>query len=85
MTSQHSGFPVDPDALMRPEAAAAFLGFKLRALEVWRANGRGPAFIRISARAIRYRRSDLLEWAEERLCRSTSDPLAAERHAANEA
>ena len=63
----------DPDALIREREAAAFLGFSQRALESWRQRGNGPSFVKISARAIRYRRRDLIAWAEERLVASTSE------------
>ena len=72
MSSTVSETP-DPDALLRPEGAAALLGFTPRALESWRHRGGGPKFVRVSARAVRYQRSDLLEWAEERVRTSTSD------------
>lgn len=63
----------DPDALLRPADAARFLGFTARALEAWRHRGGGPQFVKVSARAVRYRRGDLIAWAEERLQSSTSE------------
>jgi hypothetical protein len=57
--------PNEPDALLRPEDAARFLGFTTSALEGWRRRGVGPAFLRISRRAVRYRRRDLIEWSAE--------------------
>ena len=63
----------DPDVLLRETEAASFLGFTPRALQAWRQRGEGPLFVRISARAIRYRRRDLISWSEERLRISTSD------------
>ena len=71
--SEVSSGRVDPDALLTTEQAAQFLNFTTRALEAWRIRGGGPRFVRISVRAIRYRRRDLLTWAEERLATSTSD------------
>ena len=73
------GARADPDALLREPEAAELLGFKPRALQAWRRSGDGPRFVRVSSRAIRYRRRDLVDWAEERLCRSTSDTSRAER------
>jgi predicted DNA-binding transcriptional regulator AlpA len=67
----------DPDALLRPEEAARLLGYTTRALEAWRMQGRGPAFVRVSKRSVRYRRGDLLAWAASRVCRSTSDGAGA--------
>lgn len=58
--------------LLREPEAAAFLGFTPRALQAWRQRGGGPPFVRVSSRAIRYRRDDLIGWAESRLRTSTS-------------
>jgi predicted DNA-binding transcriptional regulator AlpA len=63
----------DADALMKEDQAAEFLGFSTRAMQAWRYRGGGPRFVRISSRAIRYRRVDLCSWAEDRLKTSTSD------------
>jgi hypothetical protein len=63
----------DPDSLLNESQAASFLGFTPRALQAWRCRGGGPVFVRVSARAIRYRRRDLTKWVEERLRVSTSD------------
>jgi predicted DNA-binding transcriptional regulator AlpA len=46
--------------------AARFLGVSIRTLQGWRENGTGPRFIRLSARAVRYRPSDLEAWLAER-------------------
>ena len=63
-----------PDVLLCEQQAAAMLGYTPRALQQWRRTGTGPRFVRVSARSIRYRRKDLLEWIEERVRTSTSDP-----------
>ncbi len=66
----------DPDYLDRminENEAATFIGYTIRALQGWRVKGGGPRFIRVSARSIRYRRRDLITWAEERLKASTSE------------
>ncbi len=66
----------DPDYLDRlcnENEAAIFIGYTIRALQGWRVKGGGPKFVRVSSRSIRYRRRDLIEWAEERLKRTTSE------------
>ena len=63
------------DRLINEHEAAGFIGYTIRALQGWRVKGGGPKFIRVSARSIRYRRRDLIEWAESRLCSHTSEPL----------
>lgn len=78
-TDRHT---TDPDALLRDDAAAELLGFTTRALADWRRRGCGPRYVRVSARAIRYRRRDLTEWAEALLRTSTSDDGSPPREAA---
>ena len=69
--------PRQPLAPLLTEAEAArYLNLTNRALQAWRYQGRGPRFVKISARAIRYRLEDLESWVEGRLRRSTSDPGA---------
>lgn len=60
--------------LLTEEQAATALGFTTRFLQNRRHRGSGPRYVRISARAIRYRPQDLSAWAEVRLRTSTSDP-----------
>lgn len=61
------------EVLLTENQAAAFLGHKPRTLQKWRVCGGGPLFISISKRSVRYRRRDLLAWAEARVKRTTSD------------
>ncbi len=58
----------------RGPEAARFLDYSVRTMQGMRYRGGGPRYIRMSSRCIRYRRSDLREWAEQRLRTSTSDP-----------
>lgn len=59
--------------LLTEADAAELLGFSPRFLQERRYKGGGPKFVRVSARAIRYRPEDLEVWAAERLRTSTSD------------
>ena len=61
------------DRLVNENEAASFIGYTIRALQGWRVKGGGPKFIKVSARSIRYRRRDLIEWAEAYLKASTSE------------
>ncbi len=66
----------DPDHLDRlitETEAAQFLGYTIRALQNWRTRGGGPYFVKVSARSIRYRRRDLISWADDRLQANTSE------------
>ena len=52
--------------------AARFLGVSIRHVQALRYKGGGPQFVKLG-RIVRYRRQDLNEWSEARLCRSTAD------------
>jgi hypothetical protein len=47
------------EPLQSQREAAAFLGVSIGTLERWRAEGNGPAYVQLSARAIAYRPADL--------------------------
>jgi predicted DNA-binding transcriptional regulator AlpA len=66
----------DPDYLTRlidEKEAATYIGYTVRCLQNWRLRGGGPRFVKVSARSIRYRRSDLNKWIEGKLVSSTSE------------
>lgn len=63
-----------PTPLLTEIEAAKYLQLTRRALQAWRCQGKGPKFVKISARAVRYRQDDLEQWVEDRLRSSTSDP-----------
>jgi predicted DNA-binding transcriptional regulator AlpA len=65
--------PDHQDRLIDEQAAAAFIGYSVRALQNWRLRGGGPRYVRVSSRSIRYRRRDLTAWAEQRLRSNSSD------------
>lgn len=64
---------VAPDVCFDEARAAALISVNRRTLAQWRFRGVGPKFVKISSRCVRYRRSDLLEWVEQRLRTSTSE------------
>jgi predicted DNA-binding transcriptional regulator AlpA len=53
------------ETLLTPEQAADFLQISLRTLERWRSDGQGPPVCGLTARTLRYARSDLLAWCAE--------------------
>ena len=59
--------------VLTTQQAADVLGLRPGTLEVWRWKGTGPPHIRLSKRAVRYRRADLDVWLASRVRRSTSD------------
>ena len=52
--------------LLSQRQVALRLGVSARTIEGWRARGVGPPFLRLSARAVRYRSSDLEQWLDQR-------------------
>lgn len=66
------------EACMRTPEAARYLGISQSTLNKTRLTGDGPHFVKVTPRAVAYRKVDLDAWLEARLCRSTSDrPMAA--------
>ncbi|MCP4203757.1 MAG: helix-turn-helix domain-containing protein [bacterium] len=65
----------DPQALLNQAQTASLIGVSERTLECWRWKGNGPAFVKISSRAVRYRRQDIEQWVSERIQHSTSEEL----------
>ena len=62
------------NAYIDEQAAAAFLDLTRRTVQEMRQRGDGPAYIRLSARCIRYTRRLLKEYADKLLRTSTADP-----------
>jgi len=50
---------VQSDSLMNERDAAALLSVSQKTLQAWRCRNEGPAYARINARLIRYKRADL--------------------------
>jgi predicted DNA-binding transcriptional regulator AlpA len=42
------------------------LGLRPRTMQMWRLLGRGPKYLKLSDRIIRYKLSEVLAWVEER-------------------
>jgi hypothetical protein len=57
---------ISDDEILDARAASAWLHVSVRTLDRWRAQRIGPDFIKMSARAIRYRLCDLRTWREGR-------------------
>ena len=64
--------PPVTDRYLTNAEAAAVLRLSPRTLEKLRVNGGGPRFRKFGSRVI-YARGDLDEWANARVCESTSD------------
>lgn len=70
----------DKDDLLTTAETAAHLGIKINTLEIWRTKGRGPEFIKLGdapQAPVRYRKSAVVAWLEQRRYASTSAYTAA--------
>ena len=73
MDTKMSNQQIDPDQLLKEEEGAKLCGVTRRAFQQWRFDGKGPRYVSISRRCVRYRRQDIIEWIENHLRASTSD------------
>lgn len=70
---------LDPDyldRLLNEQQAAEFLSYSVRALQNWRTRGGGPQYVKVSSRSIRYRRRDLIAWAESKITAHSTEATA---------
>jgi len=56
----------DKELLYTPEELAERLKVTENALSIWRHNGTGPKYLRISRRAIRYSHRAVQEWLQKK-------------------
>lgn len=64
---------MENDKILLNEAEVAEMtGLSKRTLQAWRYRGGGPPFIKLG-RAVRYRKSDIVEWINEQAVRSTAE------------
>ena len=63
------------EQLLNETQAADILCYSVRALQNWRHRGGGPRFVKVSARSVRYRHSDLIQWIESRTVSNTSQTI----------
>ena len=68
--------PTAPDELVNEKFVAAYYGQSPRTIKLWRYQGRGPTYVRLSATQIRYRWGDVLEHNAKRSATSTSEETA---------
>ena len=63
---------LDPNQLLTETQAADLICYSKRALQNWRVRGGGPKYVKVSSRSIRYQRSDVMEWIENRKRQNTA-------------
>lgn len=61
------------EVYLTEKQAAAKLNLSPKGLQAWRLRGGGPRFVKISARCIRYKESEIDSWAQSLERESTSD------------
>ena len=71
-TEKGQEWVVKEQPLLDTKSAAAYLALGARTLVEWRVRGGGPRFTKMN-RTVRYRKSDLDQFVEERVRSSTSD------------
>jgi len=70
--------PGDPDQHFTTPELSKLLGISTDWLTNGRSQGYGPPFVRLSPRAVRYRRSDIVGWLESRTYRNTTEARHAD-------
>lgn len=60
------------DPLLKPAEVAAYLGTSVGSLAQQRYRGQGPRFIKMGAKAVRYRSSDIAAWLAANTRQQTS-------------
>lgn len=63
--------------LLTPREVAEYLGIPESTLAQWRSQGRGPQFIKLESRLVRYRRSDLDAYIGQHLVETEVDKAHA--------
>jgi predicted DNA-binding transcriptional regulator AlpA len=58
--------PIIPDPVLPERETAKWLSVGVSTLQRWRAQGYGPAFVRLSERRIGYRTSEIERWVASR-------------------
>lgn len=66
-----SNFP--PDRYIDEKQVAEYLGISPKTLQGYRVKGGGPEFMKIGHKSVRYKFSDIQQWAENRKKRNTSE------------
>jgi len=65
--------------LLTPEEVAEQIGLSVETLAQWRSQKKGIPFVKVSRNCVRYRKSDLDDWIEERIVRTPQEPVSGRR------
>ncbi len=66
-----------PKTLLTPQEAAQFLGVLVGTLAHWRSERRGPPYVKLEGRLVRYRLSDLEEYLARHSVETDVDRVSA--------
>ena len=75
--SVNSGSSIQLTSLLTPREAAGFLGIPESTLAQWRSQRRGPPYIKLELRLVRYRRADLEGWLARQTVETEVDKASA--------
>jgi predicted DNA-binding transcriptional regulator AlpA len=67
--------PQPATQLLNEVEAGQFLSLSHRTLQNWRVKGGGPKYLKIGAKSVRYRLSDLQSWLENATRSNTSQAM----------
>jgi predicted DNA-binding transcriptional regulator AlpA len=65
--------PGDPDDLLSTAQLSVWIGLSMQWIEIGRIRGYGPKFRKLGARMVRYKRSDVIRWLNQRVHARTSE------------
>ncbi|MGG5172685.1 helix-turn-helix transcriptional regulator [Pseudarthrobacter sp. J1738] len=68
---------METNKALKPAAVAEWLGITPGALAQMRYLGKGPRFVKIGGRSIRYMESDLMSWIEAQTRQQTGEQVSA--------
>jgi predicted DNA-binding transcriptional regulator AlpA len=69
------------ERLLSTKELVSSLGIRNQTARLWRLQGRGPRYLKLSSTAVRYRLSDVQAWLAERTFASTTEQSVADRQA----
>jgi predicted DNA-binding transcriptional regulator AlpA len=68
------GPPFAENPLLTESEASEVVGVSRHTLNAWRCARRGPRFVKVGARSVRYRLADLTAFVEQNLKHTTDQP-----------
>lgn len=60
------------DKLLDTNELSGMLGVTVNTLQIWRHQGKGPKYIKLSRRAVRYKEQDVRDWMNNSIVETES-------------